>query len=68
MEGWDHLDDETGQILATFFENVKQGICPHCGDRYSRQQKQGRSTYVYPCGCRLWQGSPMTQQEDGTWE
>lgn len=38
------------------FCDRKNEDCPHCGDYVTRLEKVGRSVYVRPCNCRLYQG------------
>lgn len=41
--------------MTDFCEKISKR-CPYCEARVNYMRKTGRCVYLYPCGCRLWQG------------
>jgi len=58
-----NLSPEAQEALRAYCERLalfmtgESDKCLHCETPVSYAEKQGRSVYAYPCGCRMYQGS-----------
>ena len=51
------LTPEQSRAAAAFLKELFAGVtCPWCHMTIEEKEQIGRSVYVKPCGCRLYQG------------
>ena len=57
---------EISQFVTAFLTELAEGkTCPHCHHPIEGRKQVGRCIYLFPCGCRLGQGSLKEYEQKG---